>query len=143
MSGMMERTWSSAMALGVARMDVEHEVLLAAADAFRYAVKARRPGSELEESLRQLILTVEDHFASEEALMRDSGYAALEAHAAEHARLVAQLGAVNAELASGAINPCGALAVFVEVWTKEHIQGPDRQFARHLSAVRPLAEASS
>jgi hypothetical protein len=44
-----------------------------------------------------------------------------------------QIYLIRREFSSGKINPSGALMVFMQVWTEQHILGPDKQFAKSLS----------
>ncbi len=112
----------------------EHRDVLDSLDKFRGAVKLSRPERELKRKLAGFVSTVEKHFASEEGLMRASGYHGVVAHAAEHRRLFGQIRSVKDEFAAGAINPGGALALFVEVWTTHHIERQDNRFIEYLDA---------
>jgi hemerythrin-like metal-binding protein len=112
----------------------EHRDILESLDQFRDAVKLSRPERELKKKLAGFVSNVERHFASEEGLMRANGYQGVGEHAAEHRRLFGQIRSVKEEFASGAINPGGALALFVEVWTTHHIERQDSQFIEFLDA---------
>ena len=113
----------------------EHKEVLESLGDFRTALDLGRPEGELRRMLAGFVATAGRHFASEEALMRSSGYHAVGAHVAEHQRLFGQLQTVKDEFASGAIHPCGALALFVEVWTAQHIQLHDKPFIEYLNAA--------
>jgi hemerythrin-like metal-binding protein len=112
----------------------EHREVLESLSDVRSAISLGRPKPELAGKLAEFMATVEKHFASEEGLMRSSGYQGAVAHAAEHERLFGQLQSVRQEFAAGAINQGGALALFVEVWTKEHIERVDGRFIDFLNA---------
>jgi hemerythrin-like metal-binding protein len=112
----------------------EHQDVLESLEKFRGAVQLRRPERELKKKLAEFVSTVEKHFASEEGLMRSGGYQGAGAHAAEHRRLFGQIRSVTEEFAAGAINPGGALALFVEVWTTQHIERQDNRFIEFLDA---------
>ena len=112
----------------------EHRDVLESLEKFRGAVKLSRPERELKKKLAGLVSTVEKHFASEEGRMRSSGYQGAGAHAAEHRRLFGQIRSVTEEFAAGAINPGGALALFVEGWTTHHIERQDNRFIEYLDA---------
>jgi hemerythrin-like metal-binding protein len=116
------------------QIDREHREVLESLSDVRSALKLGRPGRELAGKLEAFAVIVEKHFASEEELMRSSGYDGAGAHAAEHQRLLGQLQSVQGDFASGAINPGGALALFVEVWTAQHIERHDNRFIDYLNA---------
>jgi hemerythrin len=119
------------------QIDRDHREVLESLSAFRSAINLRRPVRELTEKLAGFVATIERHFASEEELMRSSHYQDAAAHAAQHQRLLEQLHSVKEEFASGAINPCGTLALFVEVWTRQHIERHDNRFVEYLTQEAP------
>ena len=122
--------------LGVPQIDREHGEILDLANDFRAAVDAAAPKDELERRLGTFVEVVARHFASEEDLMLSSGYAGREAHEQEHGRLLGQIRLFESEFASGKISTCDALALFVEVWTTQHILGPDQRLAEFLKETR-------
>lgn len=116
------------------QMDLEHREILESLSGFRSAVNLGRPAGELAKNLAAFIATIEKHFASEEELMRSEGYGEAATHAAEHQRLFGQLQSLREGFDSGAINPGGALALFVEVWTVQHMERHDKPFVEYLNA---------
>jgi hemerythrin len=116
----------------------EHKEIMESLDRFRGAVERSKSERELKSKLAGFVASVEKHFASEEGLMRAAGYQGAGAHAAEHRRLFGQIRSVKEDFAAGAINPGGALALFVEVWTTHHIERQDNRFIEYLDAqARP------
>jgi hemerythrin len=77
--------------------------------------------------------------------MQWSAYPEAGAHIAEHRRLLDQIAAVQSEFAAGKIRSCGALELFAQVWTAQHIQSADRRLAEHLKAIegRPVEAAET
>ncbi|MGD0496991.1 MAG: hemerythrin family protein [Bryobacteraceae bacterium] len=111
----------------------EHDKVLESFRHFRSAVDLRRSQHVLGKLLAGFAATIEKHFASEEALMRSSGYDGVSDHATEHKRLLGQLQSVREEFASGAIHASGMLTLFVEVWTNQHIERHDNRFIGYLN----------
>jgi hemerythrin-like metal-binding protein len=134
---MTEPTWGDAQLLSVPQIDREHRELIALANEFSKALEAEAPGADLEARLAQLIASFRDHCASEERLMRASGFPGLASHAEEHARLIAQMTGLRDDLSAGAIGLCHAVGQFVRLWTEMHIAGPDAQFAGFLKGKAP------
>ncbi len=120
------------LALGESRIDGQHELVLRAMAALQAAVEFRSPRAETERLLDTFAEVVRWHFASEAELMRSARYPEAPEHMAEHRRLLDQLGEVRAEFAAGKIQPGGAFALFAQVWTTQHILGPDRRFTEFL-----------
>jgi hemerythrin len=129
---MAPQAWGDDLLVCVPQIDREHRGIIDIANDFRTAVDAGVPRAELGALLARLAGAVESHFASEERLMLSSGYRGYQAHHDEHARLLGQFSTAQGEFASGVIHPGGALALFVEVWTGQHILSWDQDFARFL-----------
>jgi hemerythrin-like metal-binding protein len=122
------------LVLLVPQMDREHREMINHAQSLRAAVTGGgMPRDEVQLLLKKLIDSVKNHFASEEELMLSSGYHGCTAHRKEHKRLLDQVYLVEKELPLGTIQVGGALACFVEVWMRQHILGPDKQFALFLN----------
>jgi hemerythrin len=119
--------------LSSAGMDREHAEVHQVVAEFCSVVNSSVPNAQLlSRLLSKLTDTVAAHFASEEELMETHGYQGLQAHAAEHRRLLGQLDLVRTGLEAGVIKPSGTLALFVEEWIKRHILGPDQAFAEYI-----------
>jgi hemerythrin-like metal-binding protein len=125
--------WRSELLLHIPEIDGQHQELVARASDLRNALDAATPRHELQAMLSALIESAENHFRSEEKMMRAHRYNGYAPHAAEHADLLEQVYLIRREFSSGKINPSVALMVFMQVWTEQHILGPDKQFAKSLS----------
>ena len=117
--------------LGELIIDQQHEQVLDRLDEVRTSVELRRPPAETSALLTAFLETVEWHFASECDLMRANQYPDEAAHRGEHKRLLKELKQANAEFNDGKLQAGGALAVFVQLWTSEHIHGPGRRFVEY------------
>ena len=118
--------------LSVPQIDNQHRMLIALVNEFSAAVDAGASRAELELRVTQLIEAFRLHFGSEESLMQSSSFPGLTLHADEHRKLIAQMTGLRAGLGSGDVMLCGALALFVRLWTEQHIAGLDRTFAQFL-----------
>jgi hemerythrin len=123
----------SGTSCSVPEMEVEHHEILTLANDLKGAIQSGLPRGNCRDQLLQLIDSTEKHFAAEEALMLSSGYGGYQSHKEEHARLLVQLHLIEGDLASHAINPCGALSLFVEIQAVHHMRGPDNHFAAFLN----------
>ena len=126
--------WRSELLLHSPVVDEQHQELVARANVLHEAIFAAEPRDELLVKFSALIDYAEMHFRSEEQMILDHGYGGYEAHAAEHARLLEQIHLARREVADGAINPCQALAFFLQVWTEKHLVTRDRQLAESLKS---------
>jgi hemerythrin len=120
--------------LSVPQMDDEHRALISQANECIAAVDADASHAEFQVRLTQLIAAFQAHFDSEEVLMRSSGFPGLTPHAEEHHKLIEQMKGLRDDVGRGDIQICGALALFVRLWTEKHITGQDLSFAQFLGA---------
>ena len=118
--------------LSVPQMDEEHQALISQANEYSAAVEARASRAELILRLTLLIEAFQVHFDSEEGLMQSNRFPGLAPHADEHRKLIEQMTALRDCVGAGDVQICDALAVFMRVWTEQHIEGLDRSFARFL-----------
>ena len=107
-------------------------MLIALVNEFSAAVDAGASRAEIELRVTQLIEAFRVHFGSEERHMQSSSFPELTPHADEHRKLIAQMTGLRDGLGSGDVMLCDALALFVRLWTEQHIAGPDRSFAEFL-----------
>lgn len=125
--------WNSDLQVDVAEIDRDHEELLSRARLLDEGVKAGEPAEEVSRRLMALVEATVAHFGAEERMMIRSGYEDYAGHKAAHDRLLEQIYALRDEFAAGRIDPSSPLlTLFILVWTRDHINGPDRAFARHL-----------
>ena len=80
---MTELQWSSKMNIGIDVIDKQHRQIVDYINRLGEAIKASNK-SEILQILDDVIDYTQSHFAFEEALMADAGYAALEAHQKIH-----------------------------------------------------------
>jgi len=93
--------WSDALLVGVAFVDTDHHEAVETMNRLA-ALAVTQPGSEsLRAEFTGFLRHCEEHFAREEAMMREVGFFALEPHQGEHERVVAELRAVLADLDAG------------------------------------------
>lgn len=134
---MPEDGWEEQLCLSIPRMDREHRAMIEAATAFRTAVDRGAGRGALDGLLAVFCKRAADHFASEEELMQLSGYPVYETHRHEHERLLEQLRVLRSEFTDGKIDICGALSLFMNAWSRQHILGPDRHLSEFLHCYAP------
>ncbi len=79
----MRFVWTPELSVGIELIDAQHRELYARLDHFLATAAAGRV-DELLDLLHFLAGYIEEHFRTEEELMRSSGYPDLDAHVAEH-----------------------------------------------------------
>jgi hemerythrin len=126
-------TWTPDLAIGVEVIDEQHRELYAHVARFLSTVDCGRI-EELLDLLHFLGSYVEAHFRTEEDLMREVGYPALEDHAREHDAFRAMFRAVVGQFARYGDDPRVAAFAQGEVcgWLESHVRTTDRELGTWL-----------
>jgi len=107
------------------------------------AIKSHASDAVLRPIFLEVKKFVEFHFISEENIMRETGYPALEAHQKLHHELLLELNSMIAAIPSRREYP-EDLLYFLGNWLINHIAEHDQLVAGHVqhSAERPVAESA-
>jgi hemerythrin len=108
-------------------MDDQHGILMDAMNELRLAMTHGSGREQLSKLLDQLIEFTRMHFASEEQLMQQTGFAGHEQHRAQHQCLMAQVLQAAHQLQYGKKADMSGLLNFLRDWHTQHIAGPDQQ----------------
>src|ERR1035437_5579197 len=81
-------TWNHACTVGVRALDDQHGILMDTMNELRLALVRGAGREQVSEVLDRLIEFTRMHFSSEEQLLEQHGFPALQAHRAEHQRLL-------------------------------------------------------
>lgn len=127
-------TWSNSCSVGVRAMDEQHGILMDAMNELRLAVQRGCGREQMGKHLGGLIELVSMHFRSEEQLMQRSGYPEVEAHRAEHKRLLKLLIDSAAHAERGVNVQLTDLLCLMRDSYLEHIDGPDQRYGPWLNA---------
>ena len=129
--------WTSALSVGVPEIDSQHRELFARVDRLVEAVlhQDRQEAIRLLGFLREYAVV---HFAAEERLMEQSGYAALDAHLVEHRRFTATLRVFEADYRQH--GPTADLIYRLQReavdWLRDHVLSTDMALGRWVLASR-------
>lgn len=127
-------------ALGVPSLDEDHRHLATLINQVYFAVVRNHGRSEAFELMDQLLLEARQHFLKEEAALREAGYPVLEAHLAEHERLLQEAASLSRQFHDGRISGI-SFPAYLKKWLLDHIETSDRPFAAWLrSRSGPLGE---
>ncbi len=83
--------WKSEFSVGVESMDFEHRNMIAMINEIYDEMKERRDADSVEQFLGDIHAAISAHFALEERMMREAGYAEFEAHKEDHEELLDQI----------------------------------------------------
>jgi hemerythrin-like metal-binding protein len=122
--------WTESLATGNAFIDTDHRELVVRVNAVLGAIASKQSGT----SLQDLLVFTREHFAREEAEMRHIGFQSMDAHCAEHIKLMAQLDGVRVQLEEGQAVEQMGLYHFLTWWVKDHIHQEDTELAAAMRA---------
>lgn len=128
---MME--WNDALRLGHSAIDRDHQKLVALLNDLSDAMEEGHGMDVCGSVLAQLIAYTKTHFAMEEQLMSAHHYPAESAHREEHARLVQEVVAFQAEFEAKTSILSVSLLHFLRKWLTHHILESDKALARALA----------
>ena len=125
--------WSTALAVGHAEIDRQHQVLIEIANRLNNAMRSGAGRSACGTILDELLNYTVNHFSFEEKLMEKHHYADREAHLAKHRDLIERVKTFKRQYESG-----GTISVelmgFVRDWLVNHFLKVDRALARDLAS---------
>ncbi len=138
--------WSPDFAIGVenvSEVDDQHKRLFLEVNKVVEAVHTR-DFAQVAKTLDYLAGYVEEHFAAEEKLMRETSYPEMQKHVGQHQAFVKRLLEVNASFTRyGATVPVVLkLDIWLLGWLWKHVRGPDAEMAEYLQRNTPTPDAT-
>lgn len=138
----MQIEWSEAMLTGVAEIDRQHRVVVDTLIEARTKLTGDAAQPLFEQITRDLLAAIY-HFAAEERLMQQHGYASAapeEAgkHLAAHRRFSEQVISLRAAARGGEKGSKDNLLAFLQCWLLDHIMTTDKRLGRFIGTIKPL-----
>ena len=122
--------WSDRLSVGVPQFDAQHRQLVALINELFEAMTQGTGNDTLGRILGRLVAYTAAHFASEEKLMAQAGFAGLAEHRKEHESFTRRVLDVEARYNAGASAALGVEVLqFLKTWLVHHIQGTDTKYA--------------
>ena len=118
--------WSERFKLGYARIDSDHQKLIALINQLTEAMTKRAGKDVCGTVLNELINYFKTHFAMEEQLMANFNYADAVSHKAEHAMFVDEVLKMKAKLEANSFMLPVSLLKFLRDWLSNHILVTDK-----------------
>jgi hemerythrin-like metal-binding protein len=125
--------WTPDLETGHPDIDDQHKGLFELANTLDAALTAQSSDAEaIGDAIWGLTDYVVQHFADEEALMRESGYPKARAHKMLHERLTGETLRLSADYFNGQRIAAERIAPFVTSWLQEHILAEDVVLVSHV-----------
>lgn len=134
--------WEKALELNNDLIDTQHRILVLLCRKLDMAIKTKQSEQTIRWVMLELKKFTEFHFVSEENLMHEIGYPAVDDHALIHADLLMQLDMMLAKIAHHKEFP-EDLLYFLNKWLAQHVVQDDLKIAEFakFAEKRPLGEA--
>ena len=123
--------WDGSCRVGVEEFDQAHQHLFAIGNNLIRAVLDGHALEVIRPVIDELIDYAEQHFRSEEALMRRAGYPGYEAHRAEHHRLMNDVQLFKSRYIAGEVQ-ASEVSLFLIQWIQHHVKETDMAYSGHL-----------
>ncbi|PLX98099.1 MAG: hemerythrin [Desulfuromonas sp.] len=134
--------WREEYETGLPQIDLQHTMIVNMINELFVALGSSAADVTAGKNLEKLVLYVEEHFAFEEAEMRQYGYPDLEPHLAEHRRLQAEVRAMYESYQSNQRISAFELIEFLKEWFQQHIAEVDGEFGKHFRKLSEEAQKS-
>lgn len=125
--------WRESYSVQIPQIDVQHQRLVAMINELHSAMLAGNGNAALGRILDELVRYAQGHFAYEEAMLQQRGFAGLVEHRAEHQRLTGQVADLQAQFRSGKLAMTIQVMQFLKEWLANHILTRDMQYAREMA----------
>ena len=129
--------WTPSLAIGVPKMDGEHQQLILAMQRIEELAAKASPKPVVDAAIQRLVQLTREHFMHEEAHMQAVGFPDRDRHALIHADLLAKVGQHYQAFQAGNGHVAPEFLAFLSFWLKSHIQGIDRKYAEHRAPSAP------
>ena len=134
--------WKPDYSVGNAQIDMQHKQLFRMAGELHEAMVNGHGKEIIESLLDKLVSYTSHHFASEERLMKESGYPGYQQHHADHEKLASQVLEYQAKVKTRACAVTVEMMRFLRDWLDHHIRGADMKVGVYLkSQLAPAGRA--
>jgi len=128
-------SWSDKLSVGVEALDNDHKKLIEMINELYDGIVSGQNKEIIASIIDRLVQYTRYHFTREEELFARTDYANAMAHKLEHDEMANWAIQVELEFHTGTL-PAPSLEVInrLKDWFFDHINGTDRQYAKHLNA---------
>ncbi|NER08553.1 MAG: hemerythrin family protein [Okeania sp. SIO3C4] len=125
--------WDSSLSVGVDKIDEQHQHLVLMANGLHDAMRQGNGKEHMAKLLMDLKTYTQEHFSTEEMLMKEHGYPGMLPHVQEHKKLVNQVLELEESLKTGQAVITIEVMQFLRDWLTAHIQHSDKRCGEFLA----------
>jgi hemerythrin len=126
--------WSDRLSVNVPELDEEHRQLVFLVNQLHAAMNSGVAAEALGDILSGMLAYTRMHFATEERLMLQHGYADYVTHKSAHEELMRRTADIHRRFLQGETIVTLRLAQFLSDWLSRHIQGMDKELGSALTS---------
>lgn len=134
--------WDDRYRTGHTVVDTQHQELFRMVNQLHAAIVENRGKEVLMPTLQKLASYTVEHFQSEEKLMHEVKYPALDAHKKKHDELTQEVKDLIGKYQSGQAVLTMTLSTFLSKWLRHHIKEDDISLVKFIQAQSGLATSA-
>ena len=121
--------WDETMSVGVKKLDDQHKILIGLINDAYEAIQ-KHDEHHMTKLIEQMRAYANEHFATEEGLMRKHGYPGIENHIFKHAKFNSEVDEFKKKQFEK--TNLSQIFVFLSRWLTTHIMDEDRQYVSYM-----------
>ncbi len=125
--------WKEQCSLNISEIDEQHRMLVAMIDKLHTAMAEGRSKGVLDDIITELYNSTKFHFITEERLMDEHDYPALEQHRLEHKKLIGKVLSMKERKKENTLGLSSDLSIMLQQWLNSHILETDKRFSEYLA----------
>lgn len=124
--------WTDAHAVFLPEIDAEHRNIFRAGSSIDHALMAGMRVPQIRELMRAAVSAIDDHFAHEERLMRESRFSGFEWHKRQHDAARKRVKAFGRRVEAGEKQAAREMLDYLGPWMRDHVGLADRMMASYI-----------
>lgn len=120
------------LTLGIDKLDEQHAGYFHLIEKVEAAAMSQEPCQVVQETLDALVDYIDEHFATEKAMMVETDYPELKSHQQEHAYFVRTIMEISEDFRDGDCPVKNGMLAFMKDWFTNHILTTDTRLVAYL-----------
>lgn len=126
--------WSESYSVGIPKIDMQHQKLVAFLNQLYEAMQAGKGNDVLGKVLNDLAMYTKTHFSTEEQLMEQHRFPGFQAHKDTHEKMAAKVMNLKKQFNDGTISSPIQITNFLKKWLAKHIMETDQKYSPFLKS---------
>ena len=132
--------WKDAYELGLPHIDLQHTMIVNMMNELFISLGSKESEVTIRKTLENLLVYVEEHFATEEEAMKATDYPDMDAHLAEHEKFRKDVEDLSKRHLKDDYIAASEMIEFLKSWLRNHIAEVDKKFGDYACALSEEAK---